>query len=344
MRKALLGMAVLGVCISAAQADDNRSRQDLSDAEKCLLQQLEKASDEVSVSQIRVACAVPAPEARAAEEKAGIDPARPAVVTRRMQEEALDFDRKYAITSHRPSYLLPLTYSQRRPTSTLYTTDDGEVVPPQKTEVKYQFSFKVPLYLDVFGSGGSLFGAYTQRSFWQMYNNRISKPFRETNYEPEIWYQYPIAKPVLGWNLVAASIGINHQSNGRSQQDLSRSWNRVMGSLIFERDEYALMLRPWWRLPENSSDDDNPDIGHYMGSFDLTIGRKFGQHSFDLMLRNNLKRRDNRGAIQFGWSFPLPVNKYLRGYLQVFSGYGESLMDYNVKQNSIGAGLMLADW
>ncbi|MET1490572.1 phospholipase A [Uliginosibacterium paludis] len=336
-------MILLGLGPGMVWADDGRSPQELSDAEKCLLQQFEKASGDTSLAQIRGACAVPAPQANPVEERIGAEP-RPAVVTRRMQEEALDFDRKYAITSHRPSYLLPLTYSQHRPTSSVYTTDDGEVVPPQKSEVKYQFSFKVPLYLDVFGSGGSLFGAYTQRSFWQMYNNKISKPFRETNYEPEIWYQYPVARPFLGWNFVTASIGINHQSNGRSQQDLSRSWNRIMGNLIFERDDYALMLRPWWRLPENRSDDDNPDIGHYMGSFDLTIGRKFGQHSFDLMLRNNLKRRDNRGAIQLGWSFPLPVNKYLRGYLQVFSGYGESLMDYNVKQNSIGAGVMLADW
>lgn len=342
MRQVCLGFAL--VAASTAWADDGITRPDLTDAEKCLLLQLEKASDDVSVATIRVACSIPSPKAQQAESDAGMTPDKPAVVTRRLQEEALDFDRKYAITPHRPSYLLPMTYSARRPASSIYTTEDGEVVPPQKSEVKYQFSFKVPLYLDVFGSGGSLFGAYTQRSFWQMYNNRISKPFRETNYEPEIWYQYPVGTPVLGWNLVAATIGINHQSNGRPQQDLSRSWNRIMGSIVFERDEYALLLRPWWRLPENRSDDDNPDIGHYMGSFDLTLGRKFGQHSFDLMLRNNLKRRDNRGAIQLGWSFPLPVNKYLRGYLQVFSGYGESLMDYNVKQNSIGAGVMLSDW
>jgi phospholipase A1 len=342
MRSAYLWVLLLGV--SVARADESEAETKRSDSERCLLQQMETAAEGVTVAQIRIACAIPSPKAQEDALTAGMDPEKPAVVTRRLQEEALDYTKRYAITAHRPSYLLPLSYDQRRPTSSVYTTESGDVVPPQKVEVKYQLSFKVPLYLDVLGSGGSLFGGYTQRSFWQMYNSKVSKPFRETNYEPEIWYQYPVSQPILGWNFVAASIGLDHQSNGRSQQDLSRSWNRIMGGLIFEREEYALILRPWWRLPENHASDDNPDIGHYMGSFDLTLGRKFGSHSFDLILRNNLKRRDNRGAIQLGWSFPLPINKYLRGYVQVFSGYGESLMDYNVKQNSFGAGIMLADW
>lgn len=346
MQRVLLCAAGLGLSAGCglAIAQSGEGGVVLSDAEQCLLLQLEKASDTVTVEQIRVACAVPGPAAQAAAEAAGQDPDKPAVVTRRLQEEALDFNKRYAITAHRPNYLLPITYDQYRPTSSVYTSDSGEVVSPQKVEVKYQISFKVPLYIDVFGSGGSLFGAYTQRSFWQMYNGEISKPFRETNYEPEVWYQYPIGQPILGWNLVAASIGINHQSNGRSQQDNSRSWNRITGGLIFERGEYAVSFKPWWRLPESPASDDNPDIGHYMGWFELGVGRKFGSHSFDLMLRNNLKRRDNRGAVQFGWSFPLPVGDRLRGYLQVFSGYGESLMDYKVKQNSFGAGIMLADW
>jgi len=176
-----------------------------------------------------------------------------------------------------------------------------------------------------------------------MYNNKASKPFRETNYEPEIWYQYPINKSLLGWNFVGASLGWDHQSNGRAQ-DYSHSWNRIMGGMVFEHGEYAVTVRPWWRITEDASNDDNPDITHYLGNFDLTVGRKIGQHSFDLMLRNNLQRQNNHGAVQLGWSFPLPKTPRMRGYVQWFNGYGESLMDYNVRQNTLGVGVQLADW
>ncbi|MDQ7988110.1 MAG: phospholipase A [Candidatus Dactylopiibacterium sp.] len=327
-------------CVAAAPS---AFAQSTPDAQRCLLEQLDKAAEGMTVAQLRTLCAIPAPAAQQAAADAGLEADKPAVVTRRLQEEAAEYGKRYSITAHRLNYILPITYDQRRPSSEPFANDLEEDARAQKIEMKYQFSFKVPLLLNAFDSGGSIFGGYTQRSFWQMYNNKASKPFRETNYEPEVWYQYPINMPVLGWNLVSASIGVNHQSNGRAKE-YSRSWNRIMGGLVFERGEYAIQLRPWWRLRENSNDDDNGDIQHYLGYFDFALGRKFGSHSFDLMIRNNLKRRDNRGAFQVGWSFPLPINDRLRGYVQYFGGYGESLIDYNVRQNTLGVGLMLADW
>lgn len=302
--------------------------------ERCLLDALAEAADDLPVASLRARCSEARPAAMAA----------PAVVTRRLQEEAETYTRRYAITSHHINYILPLAYDQRRPGSEPYSKDvEGDGARSQKVEGKFQLSFKFPLLFDAFGGAGDLYAGYTQRSFWQMYNAKASKPFRETNYEPEVWYQYPINRTFGGWNLVAASLGLNHQSNGRAQE-YSRSWNRVMGSLIFERGDYAVMLRPWWRIAEDPGNDDNPDISHYMGNFDLAFGRKLGRHSFDLMLRNNLQGRHNRGAVQLGWSFPLPYSPRMRGYLQWFNGYGESLMDYNVRQNTLGAGIMLADW
>lgn len=301
--------------------------------ERCLLDQLTQAPAEMSAAQIRAVCAL----------KTEPEPA-PAVISRRLQEEAQDYGRRYAITAHRMNYLLPLAYDQRRPSNAPYSNDvSDDSVQSQKLEAKFQLSFKFPLLLDAFGGSGDVFAGYTQRSFWQMYNSAASRPFRETNFEPEIWYQVPINTPVAGWNLVGASIGLNHQSNGRGQE-YSRSWNRLMGGLIFERGEYALMLRPWWRLKEDQRNDDNPDISHYMGNFDLSFGRKLGRHSFDLVLRNNLQRSYNRGAVQLGWSFPLPYSPRIRGYMQWFNGYGESLIDYNERQNTLGLGVILSDW
>ena len=116
-----------------------------------------------------------------------------------------------------------------------------------------------------------------------------------------------IALIVIG----AVALGVNHQSNGRGK-DYSRSWNRLLGSIALERGDYGVVLRLWWRIPESDSHNNNLDITQYMGHFDLTILRRFGEHSFDLMLRNNLKTQDNRGALQLGWSYPLTPT--LRAY------------------------------
>jgi len=34
----------------------------------------------------------------------------------------------------------------------------------------------------------------------------------------------------------------------------------------------------------------------------------------------------------------------VKGYVQVFSGYGQSLIDYNRYTNGVGIGFALSDW
>jgi phospholipase A1 len=193
----------------------------------------------------------------------------------------------------------------------------------------------------LFNNHADLFAAYTNRSFWQQFNKEGSSPFRDSNHEPEIWLSF---KNDFEWMGVKNSIirtGISHQSNGQSGT-LSRSWNRVYTEFIFERDDWYFSLKPWWRIPDSKSDDDNPDIEDYMGNIEFSSLYKIGNHSLDLMIRNNLDVSDNYGAIQVGWSFPLTDN--VRGYVQWFNGYGESLIDYNAHSNSLGLGIQLSDW
>lgn len=257
-------------------------------------------------------------------------------IDERMELEWQTYDNPFAITPHRPTFILPLAYSNN-PNDEPYGGMPLEVEP---NEIKMQFSFKVPLVREFFFGHGFMSFGYTQQSFWQAYNGNYSSPFRENNYEPELLFTFPSAYELLGLRGKLITLALNHQSNG-SSEPLSRSWNRIMLDFVLEHNNTYFSLKPWWRVPESEEEDDNPDIEDYLGHFELRALHKYSNHSFGLLWRNNLQS-ENKGAIQLDYTFPL--NRRLRGYLQVFHGYGESLIDYDHDGNRIGIGIMLTDW
>ncbi|PKO68960.1 MAG: phospholipase [Betaproteobacteria bacterium HGW-Betaproteobacteria-17] len=241
---------------------------------------------------------------------------------------------------HRPNYFLPVKYS----TSPNNTPFQDTLVPPDlgldPVEAELQLSFKVKGMEGVLGHDNlDLWFGYTITSFWQAYNDTISSPFRETNYEPEVFMTYRTDYEIAGFRGRFINLGMVHQSNGRSE-GLSRSWNRVYAQFGFERDNLALLIRPWYRIPERD-EDDNPDIEDYLGHGELLAVYRKGRNAYSLLLRNNFKSPDNRGAVKLNWSFPLYGR--LKGYVQYFNGYGESLIDYNHSQQSLGLGVSLTE-
>jgi phospholipase A1 len=217
-------------------------------------------------------------------------------------------------------------------------TDPAHV---ENIEAKFQFSLKTKVVQDLLGDG-DLWVGYTQSSRWQVYNNDESRPFRETDYEPEALLVYGTQHELFGWNLRMFDIGINHQSNGRSDP-YSRSWNRIVADVGFERGDWTLMLRPWWRIPESRDDDNNPDIGDHVGRGEVTLLRNWNSQTFGLTLRHSMRGgNDSRGSARFSWSVPLDGK--LRGYVELFHGYGESLIDYNHEATYLGVGVSLLDW
>jgi phospholipase A1 len=249
------------------------------------------------------------------------------------------------IRPYKPVYLLPLFRASslnRRPSS---PSEDHTVSDPldlSANEAKLQFSLKTKIVEDVFGDNGDLWFGYTQSSRWQVYNGSTSRPFRESNYEPEFMFVWRTDYDLLGWRGRLVNLSLNHQSNGRSLP-LSRSWNRLMLSTSLEYGNWTATLRPWWRLPESASKDDNPDISNYMGRADLQLVRTVGDHQLSLLLRHSLRTgENNRGAAQLDYAFPIAGD--LRGHLQWFSGYGESMIDYNHRSNYFGVGVSLVEW
>jgi len=246
--------------------------------------------------------------------------------------------------THRPNYILPLTWvndPNPRPVSPQHaaTGYDYELA---NEEAKYQISFKVPLLTGLFDERTTLWFGYTQNSFWQVYNQDESAPFRETTYEPEIFFRRQLDWKIGPGTLNRVTLGFNHQSNGQSDPR-SRSWNRITASATYSYDRWAFMVRPWYRLPESGSDDDNVDIEKYLGYASYhAVYKPSEDQTLSLKLLNNLRSDDNHTSVELGYSFPL--GDTVKGFIQYYNGYGESLIDYNHRIERVGIGIMLNDW
>lgn len=288
----------------------------------------------------------PAPVAPAGEAPVAMPPTllEPKLLSALSRHWELDNEAKqgaFLFRAHHPNYILPVKYT----TAPNEAPFRQELAEPEAgldyVETELQLSFKIKGMEGVLGYDDlDLWFGYTVTSFWQAYNRDISSPFRETNYEPEMMLVYRTNYELAGFRGRYVSLGLSHQSNGRGAV-LSRSWNRVYAQLGFERDNLAVLIRPWYRIPEAAEDDDNPDIDDYMGQGDILAVYQKGRDTFSLLLRNNFRTSDNRGAVKLNWSFPLYGR--LKGYVQYFNGYGESLIDYDYHQQSLGVGFSLSE-
>ncbi|WP_317202962.1 phospholipase A [Janthinobacterium sp.] len=241
----------------------------------------------------------------------------------------------FAFRPHRDNYLLLANYSTASNDEPFQAFTPGGVK-VQHTELTYQLSFKMKMLERLAGTPVDIWFGYTQQSFWQAYNRAASSPFRETNYQPEMMATLPLDKSFGGVDFRYLNVGLVHQSNGQTST-LSRSWNRIYAELGVERGNFGLSARLWKRLDNARSDNDNVDITDYLGHGDLHASYRNDGHELSLTARRNFKSR--HGSLQAGWAFPLRSN--LKGYMQLFSGYGQSLIDYNYSQKSLGAGFLV---
>jgi len=251
----------------------------------------------------------------------------------------------FVLRAYKPVFVLPVFWTDspnQTPASPVPDHHVKQSLGIQGTEALYQISLKSKVWQNIFGNNGDLWIGYTQASHWQIYNSRLSEPFRETDYEPEAILSFRSNYHALGWDGRLLSASLTHQSNGRNVP-LSRSWNRVILTAGFERQGWVLLLRPWWRIPDSPSSDDNPDIQNYMGRGEVLLVRNLGHQELSLLIRHSLRFGSaSHGAAQFEWAFPISGN--LHGHLQVFDGYGQSLIDYNHRALYVGLGISVVEW
>jgi phospholipase A1/A2 len=256
----------------------------------------------------------------------------------------------FEFSSYRPSYFFPLHWSSeinRTPTSPAPGRSVSTLPPYKNVESKLQLSFKTKLVQSIPPLDGDLWFAYTQQALWQLWSGSISTPFRSVDYEPELILTGPAPAQLqdlpglsqFGWKFRMLNAGLAHQSNGQTQP-LSRSWNRVYLQAGLEKEDIAVLLKINRRLPEN--DDDNPDLTDFIGRAELQTLWRLGKHALSARVRHNLKA-SAKGSVQLDWQFPL-AGENLKGHVQLFSGYGETLLDYNHKHSTFSLGLTLIDW
>jgi phospholipase A1 len=302
----------------------------------CVKQYYYRAADSLTIGEIRKLCQQQQ-DSQTTELEDTIIPnkiEKPGAISTRITQERLIRNNPYELSAHRMNYFLPvLSTSAINKEAYSASVFDGDEQFLQDAEAKFQLSLKVPMNSDsLFIDGDAVYVAFTIEAWWQVYASHISKPFRETNYRPEIFYMAP-----LDWHPLAGNsfiiLGFEHQSNGRTQV-LSRSWNRVYANLLYDLDNFVLSFSPWLLV---SNGDDNPDIDDYMGHFELGAAYKWHDYEFNLKSRQNFSK--GNGAIEIGMTFPLWGK--VRGYVTAFNGYGESLIDYNHRQTRFGLGIAL---
>ncbi|HEY3433665.1 MAG TPA: phospholipase A [Rhodocyclaceae bacterium] len=252
----------------------------------------------------------------------------------------------FTLRTYLPNLLLPFHYTSRinrSPTSPTHANGEykGDY---RKSEAKIQISLRTKVVDDLVLPGAALWVAYTQQSVMQIWDKADSSPFRNSDYQPEAIYVVPISAKMgalpMDWSLRMAQLGVAHQSNGQSDP-LSRSWNRIYLGLGLEHNSTRLQIRINQRINIRGSDD-NPDLTDYLGRVEIKAGWMVQSSSLGLHWRTNLTSTQ-RGSLRADWSHPVFKDKPagLQWYAQLFSGYGETLLDYNHRQTSLGFGLAL---
>jgi phospholipase A1/A2 len=203
---------------------------------------------------------------------------------------------------------------------------------------RFQLSFKYRLFDTGSGFGreqpwlsGFYFG-YTQNAIWDLSSD--SKAFRDTSYRPQFFWKWDRADEKTFVD--SLRIGFEHESNG-GDLERSRSIN-----IAFVRPEWHYDLANGHEiqfLPKAYSyldKDENPDIQEYRGYVDWQLRYDAAGEWVGTALYR--RGTTGRSAIQLDLSKRArdlrfgPVGGYF--HVQYFNGYGESILDYNVRRQA----------
>ncbi len=246
-------------------------------------------------------------------------------------------EEKFGLKPYRPNYLLPFSYTSHN--YKVWTPTDGNY---KNIEAEFQVSLKLAFKKNLLGYGETWYGAYTQHSFWQLYID--SSPFRESNYNPELFVSFPIGSKEY-YGLKTVTFGYSHVSNGQGNIELtdnaskypefenrSRSINMLYAQATFQQGSFLFDMKFWTRVGPL---DDNEDIMDYYGYGRLKALYFYKKNLFTMIGRFN--PFEQKGAVEFTYSYPGKLDG-VYFFAKIFSGYGESLIDYDTKLTKYSVG------
>jgi outer membrane phospholipase A len=240
---------------------------------------------------------------------------------------------------------------------------------------RFQFSFKYR----VFGRATrgqpwveqlarDLHVAYTQTSIWDLKGS--SKPFYDSSYTPTAFLLHEFEPtPASNWRIFLQA-GAQHESNGKGSatatpSDPANSFppltprhpsdSRSFNTLYFApkvrwTGDNNFFVEARARTSVYFETDENPDIERYRGYVELTLRTGYDR---GLQLSAHARGKPKgHGSVELNLSWPaiqtpllshiLPMS--FGGYAQVqyFNGYGESLLDYDVRRkDQLRFGMMI---
>ena len=93
-------------------------------------------------------------------------------------------------------------------------------------------------------------------------------------------------------------------------------------------------VRAWYVF---SDEENNEDINDFMAPYDVWL--KLGNDIGEFSTRFHYNFDTNKGGVEAAYT--LYVNKFIGLYVQGWTGYGETLIDYNYNHSRIGIGMRL---
>lgn len=208
------------------------------------------------------------------------------------------------------------------------------------TTARFQFSFEYRIFSTEgdpmpYGMGwlAPLHFGYTQTSLWNL--SKDSAPFEDSSYRPSFYWELAHQGTASALEPDFLRFGYEHESNGQDGT-VSRSLDTLF---ILPAWQTRLAGRTLTVAPKIygyiETGEFNRDIGSFRGYGDYTV--RYGEDSgwlAQLMYRRGDSGRD---SIQLDLSWPLrvPIVARAGGYLhlQLFQGYGESLLTYDEQED-----------